>query len=47
MGDEQAPFMRMPSDIRLMICDLLLGDKHKTLELWNESSEAYHNGGVH
>lgn len=39
---ELSPFLRIPSEIRLMIYDLLFDDKHqKTLEIRNRSPDEY------
>ncbi|PMD63966.1 uncharacterized protein K444DRAFT_626209 [Hyaloscypha bicolor E] len=45
---EQSPFMRIPSEIRLIIYTLLLNDHgHKTFEIRNEDSLKYRARGPH
>ena len=45
---EQSPFMRIPSEIRLIIYDLLLDDRgHKTFEIRNEDSLEYRARASH
>jgi hypothetical protein len=45
---DPSPFMRIPSEIRLMIYDLLLDDHgHKTFEIRNEESLEYRARGSH
>jgi len=48
MAAVQSPLLRIPSEIRLMIYDLLFDDKgHRTFEIRHESPKAYKGLGPH
>src|SRR6187402_2297741 len=48
MAEEPSPFMRIPSEVRLMIYDFLFDDRNqRTFEIRNEDPELYKRRGSH